>query len=359
MTRAILVAILAPAALAQDFHVEASRTAIVRDDHDVDAGELLRLARGDRLNCVTDQQTESFYNVFLPDGETGWVSRFVVRLHDGAAPEEHIGGDDADEPEELTASEREWSEFHLRAGAPGGYHTLVRPGYVAGYDPRLKIPVWVQYRLTEQRSDDNTFPRTDDFQEDGDVHSDGRSTLDDYAEATGYVRGHMAPAEDMRWDEQAELESNLLTNMAPQIGSAFNGSVWKTIENRVRTWAQERDEITVICGPVFEPRDTVAPIDRQPASDRQVVYNVVGAGDVAVPTGFFKIVADLTDPDHPDVIAFLVTHVETEAGSAERDPAHWLRSVDEIERRTGLDFLTALPEAVQRDLERQPAPEMW
>jgi endonuclease G len=348
------------AAWAQAFFVEASRSAIVRDDHDADARELLRLSRGDRLNCVDPGQTEAYYHVFLPDGQTGWISRYVVRLHEGVAPDEPVAPPAAGVPTGMTASEREWSAFHLQVGAPAGYRMLVRPGYVAGYDPRLKIPAWVQYRLTEQRSDDNTFPRTDDFQEDGDIHAEGRATLDDYEGApAGYVRGHMAPAEDMRWDQQAELASNLLTNMAPQIGATFNGSVWKTIENRVRTWAADRDDVTVICGPVFDAVASVGPLDRQPATPRQVIYNVVGEGDVAVPTGFFKVVVDFTDRDHPDVIAFLVPHMETQANSAERDPATWLRSIDEIERRTGLDFLTGLPDAVQRELELAPAAALW
>ena len=44
----------------------------------------------------------------------------------------------------------------------------------------------------------------------------------------------------------AELESNLLTTIAPQIGATYNGSIWKTIENRVRGWVIDREDLTVI-----------------------------------------------------------------------------------------------------------------
>ena len=43
-----------------------------------------------------------------------------------------------------------------------------------------------------------------------------------------------------------ELHGNLLTNIAPQIGATYNGSIWKTIENRVRGWVIDREDLTVI-----------------------------------------------------------------------------------------------------------------
>lgn len=359
----MLVAVLwtfTTGAMAQTFHVEASRTAIVREQPDADSLELLRLERGQRLNCVTSHQTDAYYNVFLPDGQTGWVSRYRVRLREGLTAEAPAAPAAPGLAEGMTASEREWSAFHLQVGAPGGYEVLIRPGYIAGYDPRLKIPVWVQYRLTKARSLDDTFERSNAFREDSEVHIDGRATLDDYAEAAPeYVRGHMAPADDMRWDETAERRSNLLTNIAPQIGATYNGSVWKTIETKAQQWAEARGAVTIICGPVFEAGPATTPIADQPETPRQVRYNVVGEHDVAVPTAFYKIVIDATDPDHPDVIAFLVRHMLTETGSPERKPETWLTSVDEIERLTGLDFLTALPEPVQREIESRTAERLW
>ena len=76
-----------------------------------------------------------------------------------------------------------------------------------------------------------------------------------------------------------------------------------------------------------------------------------------MPTGFFKIVADLTDPDNPEVIAFLFPH-RVVTGNA--NPLEgFLTSVDEIERVTRLDFLTALPQDVQDRIESQAATALW
>lgn len=353
-----LITALSPV-FGEEFYIEASRNAIVRDQPDTGGQPLLRLERGDQLNVVTDQQTDRFYNVFLPNGEMGWVSSYVVRLHEGRAPDapqvaavQGVGGG-------LTAREREYAVFHLAIGKPKGYKEIIREGYAIGYDPHLKIPVWVQYRLTRARSVDNSFPRTNAFEEDAAVPPQARATLGDYATLGGdYVRGHMAPAEDMRWSESAEEQSNLLTNIAPQIGPTFNGSIWKTIENRVRGWVMDREDLTIICGPVFEARARVHGIEQQPETERQKLYNVIGENDVAVPTAFFKIVVDMRDQQNPDVLAFLVRHIETVTGP-ERQIETYLTSVDRIEELTGLDFLTNLSESVQEDIETVTATRPW
>lgn len=264
-----------------------------------------------------------------------------------------------DKSDSFASKEREYTEFHLAIGKPQGFKEIIREGYVLGYDPRLKIPVWVQYRLTQARSEDNSFPRSNAFDEDISIPPQARAKLGDYTAQGGrYVRGHMAPAEDMRWGKSAEAESNLLTNIAPQIGSTFNSSIWKSIEDKVRGWVIDRKDLTIICGPVFKARPRVFRIERQPETDRQMLYNVIGENGVAVPTAFYKIIVDMRNQQKPDVLAFLVPHIETASGP-ERRIETYITSVDSIEKLTGLDFLTNLPEKVQADIESTPATNPW
>jgi endonuclease G len=356
------LALAAGVAGAQGHYVEASRHAVVRADHDPDAERWLTLERGDRLPAVSGGQTESFYDVRLPDGRLGWVSRYVVRLHEGALAAGElaaaataagvtgtgtVGGLSAD------------AAFHLEVGRPLGYEVVAGPGFVLGYDPRLKIPAWVQYRLTRERSETEVLERTDSFDEDVALPAASRAALADYAAVSSdYVRGHMAPADDMLWSAAAEAASNLLSNIAPQIGTGYNGSVWLRLENRVRRWILAREELTVITGPVFSARPRVLAVAGQPATDRQMLFNVVGANDVAVPTAFYKIVVDARDPQAPDVLAFLVPHVETHT-DAEREVDQYLTSVDAVEAATGLDFLSGLPAAVQADVESRVPDHSW
>jgi len=351
----IILALGCGAASAQSFHIEASRNAIVRDTPRIDADELMRLERGDVLNLVSPEQTERYYNVVLPDGGEGWVSRYVVRLREGPVEGEAVVEVSARVAPPATVEDN----VHLAVGRPLGYEVLENKGFVVGYNAQLKIPAWVQYRLTHDQSENEVLERTDGFDEDRALPSPARATLADYqAVSSDYVRGHMAPADDMLWNVQAEAESNLFSNIAPQIGSGYNGSVWIRIENGVRRWVKVREDLTIITGPVFEARPHVQQLDRQPETDRQMLYNVVGAGDVAVPTGFFKIIVDMGNLDSPDVLAFMVPHFET-VDSSEREIDQYLRSVDEIEEMTGLDFLSGLPETVQSAIEGTVAAESW
>ncbi len=59
------------------------------------------------------------------------------------------------------------------------------------------------------------------FQEDESIPEKFRAKLLNYVKS-GYDRGHMAPAADIRTTQKALDETFLLTNIAPQVGNGFN-----------------------------------------------------------------------------------------------------------------------------------------
>ncbi len=99
----------------------------------------------------------------------------------------------------------------------------------------------------------------------------------------------------------------------------------------------------VITGPIFE------------STGDQVNYRVIGRDRVAVPTHFFKIVVDTHDKDHLDALAFMLPNKNL----AGRNYGEFLVSIREIEARTGLNFLSALPLEVQSGLESRKADRVW
>lgn len=382
----LVLFILAAQSPAQDFHVVASRRTVIRETASSSARDLARIDAGETLNCITDpatsqpEQRERFYRVRLVDGREGWASAFNVRIERGVAPGTATG---------ITAAAGGPLAHHAGlVGLPRGYFELANDGYIVGYDPRLKIPAWVQYRLT--REDIATDrPRSNAFGPDDRVPTPGQSTPADYAAATSwntwnalglqppqtgataYVRGHLAPARDMARTDDIERSSYLLTNMAPMVHNGFNNGLWGSLENRVRQWVNDRGELTIIIGPVFmsSPRQIDPPVSEaeraaaavqavvmaQPPVARQVVYNVVGEGEVAVPTAMFKVIIDLRDPREPEVIAFLVPHFRRIGANL----AEYLVSVRDIERMTGLDLLSELEDEIEQSVEAVRAPALW
>lgn len=221
------------------------------------------------------------------------------------------------------------------AEEPDDFTALCRTGYYLLHDNSRRVPLWVIEYLTPERFTKN-FDRDEEgepFAADTDLATDAQATKPDYA-SSGYDRGHMAPAGDMVWDQNALIESFLLSNMAPQVGAGMNRGIWKNLESKVRDWTMERKRLYVYTGPIFE---------KEP--EKKI------AGRVAIPDAFYKIVYD---PDRGRTIAFIMPNKKL---TGKKIP-EYIVSIDQIEDETGLDFLDALSERKQRILESQKSP-MW
>ena len=146
----------------------------------------------------------------------------------------------------------------------------------------------------------------------------------------------------MSRDDDAMSESFFLSNMCPQEGS-LNSGKWSVLEARIRDWVRERGRLWIITGPIFT------------AGPQWERHRVIGDDHVAVPPAFYKIVVDARQGRTPEVLAFWMPN----QGLTGHDLEEYLRSVDEIERATGLDFLSGLPQEVQARVEGEAAEALW
>lgn len=327
-------------------YLEVSRSAKIKTEPESNATLIERVSTGTTLRLLDTLQTNGYYYVESPiSGAAGWVYRTLVRRYPGDLPGERrdLTAIDplADPTLQLTEDQREFARRHLRLGKPQAVYERVREGYVVGQDARLKIPLWVQYALTrEDRT--GTVERSDDFREDTSMPPVARSRLNDYS-GSGYDRGHMAPANDMRRSEQVMSESFLLSNMAPQVGAGFNGGIWRSLEMAINGWVDQRGTLTIITGPIFSVQND------------SVSYHVIGDNHVAVPSHFYKIVVDANNPDQVQALAFIMANTSL-TGHHYRE---YLRSIDEIETLTGIDFLRSLPDNIEDAVEAETATQVW
>ena len=103
-------------------------------------------------------------------------------------------------------------------------------GFTVSYNQDWLIPNWVAYELTNTEVN-GTYPRRGSFCPDPKVK--GRTAVTyDYTNS-GYDRGHMAPAADLKWSEQSMLESFYLSNICPQ-NRNLNSGIWLGLEEAVR-----------------------------------------------------------------------------------------------------------------------------
>jgi endonuclease G, mitochondrial len=227
---------------------------------------------------------------------------------------------------------------HLEFGDPGGEGVFLDKGYfVLRYDEEARVPEWVAYRL---RSSDLTgaVDRTDDFRADEALEEDARSEPRDYA-LSGYDQGHMAPAEDFSRSERAMRTTFLLSNMAPQ-RPKLNRGKWRALENQVRKLANEAGTVWVITGTLFS--------DRRPAHHRQTI----GKGRVSVPTDFYKVVLARDSGGGFSTYAFVMPN---SLNPLTKPPSGFVRSIDDVERLSALNFFSSLDDALEEGLESEVA----
>ena len=177
-----------------------------------------------------------------------------------------------------------------------------------------------------------TSERSGEFMPDSGVK--GCPTPADYA-GSGMDRGHLVPAADLKWNEEAMRQSFLLTNVCP-MHKALNEGGWTKLEEKVREWTARDSALLVFTGPVVSEGDTT-----------------LASGRVTVPNAYYKVImAPCVRPRR--AIAFIYPN-----GHSGRRLQQYAVSVDEVERRTGLDFFPTLPDEEQQRLESVLNLDAW
>ena len=212
---------------------------------------------------------------------------------------------------------------------------LHRRGYTASYNRSTKTPNWVAWHLTDSHTRGSVQRHEEVFSEDEDIAKAQRATDDDYYNSR-YDRGHMCPAGDNKWDSQAMTQSFLFTNICPQ-NHGLNKYEWNDLEMLCRDWARKYGAIDIVCGPLFT------------AVGQQ---KTIGRNKVWVPDAFFKVV--LCRKGTPKAIGFVYRNEGKKQLMSDA-----VRSVDEIERLTKMDFFPALDDETETRIEAKARLSDW
>lgn len=206
------------------------------------------------------------------------------------------------------------------------------PGMTVSFNSRMHVPNWVAWELTADETAGEE-PRAKSFYNDPTV--EGCPETYDYS-YSGYDRGHMAPAGDMKWSKDAMRSSFSLANICPQVKS-LNTGAWKRLEEKCRTWAQADSSIIIVCGPILN----------------DPIREYIGDTRVAVPKRFFKVI--LSPRANPARgIGFIMPNDKV-AGGMQATAV----SIDEVERVTGHDFFASLPDSIENIVESQCDFHLW
>ena len=211
---------------------------------------------------------------------------------------------------------------------PGRYEKEIiinRTGYTLSYNQYYKNPNWVAWELTREETKGET-ERYDKFLPDPDL-PEPKVVHKDYTKS-GYDRGHMAPAADMKWSKKAMIESFYMSNICPQVGNLNRGD-WNDLEELCRDWADKYGRIYIACGPIFDSKSPKR----------------IGGNKVAVPDRFFKVIL-IYNRKNPIAMGFIFKNI-----AHSQNIEKYMVTVDSVENVTGMDFFSKLPNDVENRIE--------
>ncbi|PRZ26527.1 DNA/RNA non-specific endonuclease [Flavobacterium granuli] len=204
--------------------------------------------------------------------------------------------------------------------------------YTLSYNEKWEQAEWVAYELKKGYIKKNRFKRPF-FIEDPKVKTvsaDWRNFKN-----SGFDKGHLCPAADMQFDSEAYNDTFYTSNISPQ-DRAFNGGIWNRLEEKVRYWAEQYDDVFVVTGGVLSPS-----------------LKTIGREKVAVPEFFYKIILDDSKGNFK-MIAFLMPNKKSD-----KPLYDFVVSMDSIEKMTGIDFFPALDDKIEKELEKSTSYKSW
>lgn len=204
--------------------------------------------------------------------------------------------------------------------------------FTVSFNPENKTPNYVSWIL-HGRKTGGRVERSNKFWTDSDI--EGCPDTRDYSRS-GYDRGHMCPAGEQKWSAKAMHDCFVMTNMCPQ-NHDLNTGAWNTLEEMERVWAKRDSAIVIVAGPIYDGSET----------------ETIGRAKVRVPSAFFKVLlAPFASPMR--AIGFVYPNMRCEGNMQS-----YSTSVDEVEKMTGLDFFSALPDDIEDDIEASVSFREW
>lgn len=219
-----------------------------------------------------------------------------------------------------------------------------RRNYAAYWDYDNLVASWVAYPLCAGNI--GTGERTEKFSLNPLLPRDKQPYIPSAYKAGNaglFDRGHQIPSAD-RWSYRVNFETFFGTNMTPQ-DKGLNSNAWSVLENKVRAWAKHADTDTlyVVTGCSVQ------------GSDKYVLD--ADGKKVTVPTGYYKALLRLSKDKGYSAVGFWFDNQENKAASIQKSMA---MSIDELEKKLGVDFFVNLPADTQKSVEAQnPADVAW
>ena len=148
------------------------------------------------------------------------------------------------------------------------FHT----GHILSFNQEWMQAEWVAYELTSSELSGDANRKYSTFLQDPYIPAEWQPTPKDYS-GSGYSRGHLIPAGDLKFSQKAMDDSFFMSNICPMF-TEFNTGIWERLERKVLDWAKQYGRVYIICGPIIGKN----------------INGKVGKSNLLVPDAYYKAV---------------------------------------------------------------------
>lgn len=210
---------------------------------------------------------------------------------------------------------------------------LRRTNYTVSFNRNWNMANWVAWELHRDETN-GKVNRKDEFTADPELPDAHAVEPFDYT-GSGYDRGHLCPAGDNHFSNQAMNECFYMSNICPQ-DHELNTGKWNDLEIACRRWAKRYGEVYIVCGPIIDKRK-----GKTIGKEHQIY----------VPEQFFKVIL-ITSTKPARAIGYIFENNNS-------DRPYKAYSVDDIEKKTGMDFFPNLPDNIEEIVESRYNTQDW
>lgn len=211
-------------------------------------------------------------------------------------------------------------------------YLVVHRGFILSYNKERGAANWVTWHLSA--SDVGTADRTNAFAPDTSLPREWWIYPKDLS-LKGYDRGHLCASEDRSDTEDNNRETFLMSNMQPQT-ARLNRGAWKSLESYLQKLVTKSNVEAYIYAGCYGDKGRI--------KDK-----------ITIPTNCWKIAVILPEGENDIKRATKKTRViAADFPNETTNKTGWknyITTVDDIEEKTGYDFLSTLSEDIQAVIE--------
>ena len=229
-----------------------------------------------------------------------------------------------------------YSNLYLNTITSGGERN-----YTIAYDKSKYTTYWVAYPLNSKHMGSLSRPDSWSF----DPNFDSKYQVDlcgasytTYNNGAGHARGHLIPNASRNGIKDMQLQTFYVTNSAPQIQNSFNDGIWSALEAALQSIAK-KEEIYIVSGTAL-----------QSVGGNETITYTKAKNDtksVPVPNYFYKVVLKVEKSGSTVTSAKAIGFWFENKAYSNTAYSTYEVSVDEIEKKTGMDFFVNLPDAIE------------